>query len=84
MIRYWQKEFKQLKPKILNNQRRYQKKDISLILEIKELLYNEKLTIQGALKRLDKDNKITEPLENDTDKIYIKKELENILQFIRQ
>ena len=37
------------------NQRTYQKKDLDIILEVKRLLYEEKLTIEGARQRLKKE-----------------------------
>jgi len=53
VLRYWEKEFPQLRPKRADSRHRtYQKKDIELLLEIKRLLYEEKMTIQGAKKRL--------------------------------
>ena len=51
VLRYWETEFSQLKPKKSPaGQRLYSKKDIDLIRHIKKLLYNDKLTISGARK----------------------------------
>ena len=53
VLRYWETEFETLKPnKSRSGQRLYTKKELELILEIKILLYSEKLTIEGARKRL--------------------------------
>lgn len=53
VLRYWETEFPMLSPeKDENDQRRYRKSDIELILEIKHLLYTEKFTIAGARKQL--------------------------------
>lgn len=53
VLRYWETEFDQLKPqKDVNDQRRYRKTDIDLIQKIKNLLYEERFTIEGAKKRL--------------------------------
>jgi len=53
VLRYWEHEFPQIKPQRADtNQRTYQKKDVEILLEIKRLLYEEKLTIEGARKRL--------------------------------
>lgn len=53
VLRYWETEFPMLAPeKDDNDQRRYRKADIELILEIKRLLYTEKFTIAGARKQL--------------------------------
>lgn len=53
VLRYWEGEFPQIRPERADsNQRTYQKKDLELILDIKRLLYEEKLTIEGARRRL--------------------------------
>ncbi len=53
VLRYWESEFPMLSPeKDENDQRRYRRSDIELILEIKRLLYVEKFTIAGARKQL--------------------------------
>lgn len=53
VLRYWESEFPQIRPvRAETNQRTYQKRDLELILEIKRLLYEEKLTIEGARQRL--------------------------------
>jgi len=53
VLRYWETEFPMLAPeKDENDQRRYRRNDIELILEIKRLLYTEKFTIAGARKQL--------------------------------
>jgi len=53
VLRYWETEFEVLKPgKSRAGQRLYTKKELDLILEIKKLLYTEKLTIEGAKKRI--------------------------------
>ncbi|MRS03785.1 MerR family transcriptional regulator [bacterium] len=53
VLRFWETEFKDLSPpKSRTGQRLYTKQDIALLLEIKRLLYVEKLTMEGARKRL--------------------------------
>ena len=53
VLRYWESEFQQLKPQRADSkQRTYQKKDLETLLEIKRLLYEEKMTIEGAKRRL--------------------------------
>jgi DNA-binding transcriptional MerR regulator len=53
VLRYWESEFPQIRPQRADsNQRTYQKKDLETVLEIKRLLYQEKMTIEGAKKRL--------------------------------
>ena len=49
VLRYWETEFKQLSPvKNKAGNRTYRQKDIDMILKIKDLLYNQKFTIDGA------------------------------------
>ena len=53
VIRYWESEFKTVKPiRTGADQRRYRKKDIEALIAIKQLLYEEGFTIAGARKRL--------------------------------
>ena len=53
VLRYWQSEFKLLRPKKNPaGQRLYQRRDVDLVLRIKTLLYDERLTLEGAKKRL--------------------------------
>ena len=61
-IRFWEKEFKQIKPKIFNNKRRYyDKQNIELIKKVHFLLKDQGMTINGVKKIL--NNK--EPLKLD-------------------
>ena len=53
VLRYWESEFKVIKPhKGGSLQRLYRKKDLELILKIKKLLYEEGFTIAGAKKKI--------------------------------
>ena len=53
VLRYWESEFKVLKPlKSKSKQRVYRRKDILTILLIKHLLYDKKYTIAGAKRRI--------------------------------
>lgn len=53
VLRYWEQEFSILKPsKRRGNRRYYQRKDIELIRQIRDLLYTKGFTIQGARKEL--------------------------------
>ena len=52
-LRYWEKEFKQIKPKILNGNRRYyDEKNIKIIEKIHFLLKDQGMTINGVKKIL--------------------------------
>ncbi len=53
VLRFWETEFKMMMPpKSRSRQRMYRRRDIETILTIKELLYKERFTIEGARKRL--------------------------------
>lgn len=52
VLRYWESEFSFLKPrKNKTGQRVYTRKDLELVLQIKNLLYKEKYTIAGVKKK---------------------------------
>ena len=54
VLRYWEQEFPQLKPvKRRGNRRYYQHHEVLLIRRIRELLYEQGFTINGARNRLD-------------------------------
>ncbi len=54
VLRYWEQEFTQLKPvKRRGNRRYYQHHEVLLIRRIRELLYEQGFTINGARNRLD-------------------------------
>ena len=61
-LRFWEKNFKQIKPKILSGNRRYySQKDINFLKIIYDLLKNQGFTIQGVKKILNsKGNKLDE------------------------
>jgi len=53
VLRYWESEFKLLRPKKNEaGQRLYRPRDLDLVKRIKTLLYEERLTLEGAKKRL--------------------------------
>jgi DNA-binding transcriptional MerR regulator len=56
VLRYWEQEFTQLKPvKRRGNRRYYQHHEVLLIRSIRELLYEQGFTINGARNRLESD-----------------------------
>ncbi len=52
VLRYWEKEFSQLKPLRRCTQRAYRREDIELIRHIRDLLYGHNLSIMGVKQRL--------------------------------
>jgi DNA-binding transcriptional MerR regulator len=82
VLRYWESEFPQIRPNRADtNQRTYQKKDLETIMEIKRLLYEEKLTIEGARQRL-RQKKRGEGLEERGVIAEIKANLRDILDVL--
>ena len=55
ILRYWEKEFKQIKPVILKNRRYYSEKQINVIKLIKFLLKDKGMTINGVKNVLKSD-----------------------------
>jgi DNA-binding transcriptional MerR regulator len=53
VLRYWETEFRSLRPqKTRSQQRLYRRKDVELLLKIRHLLYEQRFTIEGARQRL--------------------------------
>ncbi|MBW1763567.1 MAG: MerR family transcriptional regulator [Deltaproteobacteria bacterium] len=81
VLRYWESEFPQIRPpRADSNQRTYQRKDLDIILEIKRLLYDEKLTINGARQKLKKQTSSIPSMEDTLRKL--KAELKDIAEFL--
>ncbi len=95
VLRYWETEFKEIKPKRASSkQRLYRREDVELILKIKTLLHEQGYTIAGARKLIESGEDIPEhsgsnaPQNNDiafADALgTIKDELKQLQQFIRK
>jgi DNA-binding transcriptional MerR regulator len=87
-IRFWEKKFKQIKPNILNGNRRYYSNDtIEVLKKVKYLLKDQGMTINGAKKVLnsDKSFKLDELSNNSINADYIiKNKLKKISELIKQ
>ncbi len=70
ILRFWEKQFKQIKPVIFNNRRRYYDKDtVDLLMRIKYLLKDKGMTIKGVKKilnsqKFDLDDRLNLPINN--------------------
>ena len=85
-LRYWEKEFKQIKPKILNGNRRYyDKKNIDLIKKVHFLLKDQGMTIKGVKKILNNVDtlKLDENLNKSIRTYDIKNKLVKISSIIK-
>tara|TARA_B100000768_G_scaffold30166_1_gene28626 strand:+ start:201 stop:578 length:378 start_codon:yes stop_codon:yes gene_type:complete len=87
-IRFWEKEFKQIKPNILNGNRRYYNNDtIEILKKVKYLLKDQGMTINGVKKVLntDKSLKLDELSNNSISASYsIKNKLQKISGLLKQ
>ena len=87
-IRFWEKEFKQIKPNILNGNRRYYNNDtIEVLKKVKYLLKDQGMTINGVKKVLNKDKslKLDELANNSISASYsILNKVKNISNLIKQ
>ncbi len=74
ILRYWEKEFHQIKPKKINDRRYYTIKDIELIKRIKFLLKDSKMTIAGVKNVLSSNiKKLDDSVSHGLRKEYKKK-----------
>ena len=82
VIRYWEKEFKQIKPKIINSHRYYSSKDIEIIKNIKFLSKELKITIAGVKKILEHNIKKLDDLNRvdyrETYKLLLKHKIDKL------
>ena len=87
-IRFWEKQFIQIKPKIFTGNRRYyDKSSIELLKKIKFLLKEKGMTIKGVKMALNnsKSLKLDEFSNNSiTTSIKLKNKLKNISNLIKQ
>ena len=91
ILRFWEKEFKQIKPKLLNNRRRYyDQRTINLLIRIKYLLKDKGMTIQGVKnilnnKGFDLDERLNLPINvpNNNLKIRLSK-ISSILKNLKK
>ena len=84
-IRFWEKEFKQIKPKIFTGQRRYYDEDsINILKKIKYLLKIQGMTLNGVKKALNSDNSDIDEIYNTTikQKNILKSKLKKIKDII--
>ena len=85
-LRYWEKEFKQIKPKVLNGNRRYyDEKNIKLLKKVYFLLKEQGMTINGVKKILNNKEplKLDETSNNSIKADILKNKLTNISKIIK-
>ncbi|MDC8445031.1 MAG: MerR family transcriptional regulator [Nitrosomonas sp.] len=93
VLRYWEQEFSQLRPvKRRGNRRYYQHQEVLLIRRIRELLYDQGFTINGARSRLEQNESGAqfsqaavagaEQTGSFVDLSYLRNELQSIISFL--
>ena len=89
ILRYWEKEFKQIKPKKINNRRYYSAKQVETVKLINFLLKNAGMTIKGVknilnlnINKLDDYN--SDSLKADYYKLIFKEKSKNLLNKIKK
>ena len=86
-VRFWETQFKQIKPKILSGNRRYyDQKNINLLKKIKFLLKDHGMTINGVRKLLDKKepNNVDEFLNKTIRTDNLRNKISNISKIIKE
>jgi len=90
-IRFWEKEFKIIRPKIFAGKRRYYDvKSIEVLKKIKFLLKNQGLTIKGAKRALEDttsfnlDDSLNKSINLDNKSLVLKKKISRIAKLIKE
>ena len=87
VLRYWEQEFTQLKPvKRRGNRRYYQHHEVLLIRRIRELLYEQGFTINGARGRLDETAVLADkPVHpGKFDAALLRREIRGVLEILQR
>jgi DNA-binding transcriptional MerR regulator len=91
VLRYWETQFKMLRPKKgRGGARMYRKRDVEILFEVKQLLYDHRFTIAGARRKLLDDRASKEQIEltfNRTDREEmlraLRRDLEGLLAILQ-
>ena len=86
VLRYWEQEFPMLKPvKRRGNRRYYQRKEVMLIRQIRNLLYEQGFTISGARQQLENGDIENPPALAGDKEIFreLREELEDLLKTLK-
>jgi len=89
VLRYWEKEFREIKPKKINNRRYYSSKQVEIIKMIKFLLKNKGMTISGVKSILNTytinlDDRNSDSLRTDIYKDILKLKSRSLLNRIKK
>ena len=85
VLRYWETEFPFLKPrKSSSGQRVYTRKDLDVILQLKQLLYEERYTIEGVRKKFGEAEPLQPPQRTSSDQLSSKEIIDNVKKKLRK
>ncbi len=85
VLRYWEQEFPQLKPvKRRGNRRYYQRRDVLVIRQIRNLLYEQGFTIGGARQKLSGEDAKDDVNQSQQIIRQLRMELEEVLQILKR
>jgi DNA-binding transcriptional MerR regulator len=85
VLRFWETQFGWLKPeKSSTNQRRYSRKQLERVLEIRELLYEQGYTIAGARRHLGEEGPADVPAHTREVLRLVRNEVRELLQLVRE
>ncbi|MBP6583716.1 MAG: MerR family transcriptional regulator, partial [Chromatiaceae bacterium] len=83
VLRYWEQEFPQLSPvKRRGNRRYYQRHDVLMVRQIRNLLYDQGFTISGARQQLTGDNARHDASQSQQIVHQLRHELEQVLELL--
>jgi DNA-binding transcriptional MerR regulator len=84
VLRFWESEFPELAPqKSKAGHRVYRRKDVEMVLKIKDLLYNRGFTIAGARRHLTKAKRLEGP-EREKVLVQVRDQLREILTLLQR
>jgi len=91
VLRYWETQFKMLRPKKgRGGARMYRKRDVEILFEVKQLLYENRFTIAGARRKLLDERQNKEQMEltftrTDREEMLraLRKDLESLLSLVQ-
>jgi DNA-binding transcriptional MerR regulator len=91
VLRYWETQFKMLRPKKgRGGARMYRKRDVEILFQVKQLLYDQKFTIAGARRKLLDERGTKEQIElpfshTDREEMIraLRRDMEGLLEILR-
>jgi DNA-binding transcriptional MerR regulator len=85
VLRYWEQEFPQLKPvKRRGNRRYYQRQDVLMIRQIRNLLYEQGFTIGGARQKMSGEDAKEDVNQSQQIVHQVRLELEDVLSLLKR